>query len=276
MNTTFVFLATAPELPAGEGWLGSSERTTLFRLRAPKRRRDFRLGRFAARRALASLEGCEGALTRGSFEVRPTPSGAPRPFRDGAPLAVALSISHSDGWAAAAVHRGSGPLGCDLERIEARSSAFLEDYLTPGEWAFVAGGPESDRPLRATLVWSAKEAVMKALGEGLRLAPASVAVIPALDPVSEAGWRSFSVSAPSAAAGLPGSWRTVGDFVLTVVGGLAEPRLGGSVPEAAPPTDPTTAFSDEGPSLASLSSRPAPCAPRSSSATSWPQRRPRR
>jgi 4'-phosphopantetheinyl transferase len=146
---------------------------------------------------------------------------------------VALSISHSDGWAAAAVQRGTASLGCDLERIEPRSPTFLEDYLTPSEQGFVASGPESERPLRATLVWSAKEAVMKALGEGLRLAPASVEVVPALYPVSETGWRSFSISAPASATELRGFWRVIGELVLTVVGGRGEPRLAGPVSDAA-------------------------------------------
>jgi hypothetical protein len=131
-------------------------------------------------------------------------------------------------------------LGCDLERIEGRSRAFLEDYLTPHERAFVAEGPESEYPLRATLVWSAKEAVMKALGEGLRLPPASVQVAPGLEPASGAGWRRFSVLAPRAAADLQGFWRGVGPFVLAVADGPQEPRLVGLSPEAGPRGAPTT------------------------------------
>lgn len=227
MTTPLVLLATASEMPPGDEWMRPAERASLLRLRVPKRRRDFRLGRFAAKRAMALCDDCEGALLRQRFEVRTAPGGAPQAYCDGAPLAAALSISHSDGWAAAAVQRGTGSLGCDLERIEERSSAFLDDYLTPSERAFVAGGPESERPLRATLVWSAKEAVMKALGEGLRLAPASVEVVPAVHPVSDIGWRSFSVSAPPTAVELRGFWRVVGELVLTVAGGLGEPRLAG-------------------------------------------------
>jgi 4'-phosphopantetheinyl transferase len=240
VSRPLVLLAAASELPPGEEWLRPTERATLLRLRVPKRRRDFRLGRFAAKRAMALLDGCEKAFALRRFEVRPAPGGAPLAFRDGAPLAVGLSISHSDGWASAAVHRGTRPLGCDVERIEARSAAFLEDYLTPSERAFAVSGPEIEHPLRATLVWSAKEAVMKALGEGLRLAPASVEVIPALHPVSEAGWRSFSVSAPPTAADLHGFWRAVGELVLTVAGGPAEPRLVGPLLDAAPRADPTS------------------------------------
>ena len=229
MTVPLVVLDVACKLPRGDEWLRPTEQAILRRFRVPKRRRDFRLGRFAAKRAMALVAGCEGTLAPRRFEVRPAPGGAPQAFCDGAPLAVALSISHSDGWASAAVQRGTGPLGCDLERIESRSSAFLEDYLTPGEQALVASAPESERALRATLVWSAKEAVMKALGEGLRLAPASVGVVPAIHPMSETGWRSFSVSAPPTAAELRGFWRVVGELVLTVAGGLGEPRRAGKL-----------------------------------------------
>jgi 4'-phosphopantetheinyl transferase len=232
VTTPLVLLAAVSELPPRDAWLQPAEQALLRRFRAPRRRRDFRLGRFAAKRALALFAGCEGAPARWRFEVRPAPGGAPQAFCDGAPLADALSISHSDGWAAAAVQRGTASLGCDLERIEPRSPAFLEDYLTPSERAFVASGPESERPLRATLAWSAKESVMKALGEGLRLAPASVEVVPAIQPVSETGWRSFSVTAPPAAAAFRGFWRIIGELVLTVAGADGEPRLAGPVSDA--------------------------------------------
>jgi len=84
----------------------------------------------------------------------------------------------------------------------------------------VAAGPEIERALRATLLWSAKEAVMKALREGLRLPPATVEVEAGLGTFSPAGWRPFSASAPTAALG--GCWRPVGELVLTVAGGAPE------------------------------------------------------
>jgi 4'-phosphopantetheinyl transferase len=228
MTAPLVLLTAERELPPDDDWLQPAEQAILRGLGWPRRRRDFRLGRLAAKRALALVAGGDGAHDRRRFEVRPAPGGAPQAFRDGAALAVALSLSHSHGRAVAAVQRGSGPLGCDLERIAARGPAFLEEYLTPGEREFVGNGPEGERPLRVTLVWSAKEAVMKALGEGLRLAPPSVEAVPAMGPVSEAGWRRFFVSAPDAAAGLPGFWRTVRELVLTVAGGPGEPRLAGN------------------------------------------------
>jgi 4'-phosphopantetheinyl transferase len=221
--SALVLLVAARDLPPGEAWLGPQERAALGRFRAPRRRRDFRLGRLAARRALALLE--DGSEDQSRFEVRPDPRGVPLAFRDGAPVAVALSISHSDGWAAAAVQRGVGPLGCDLERIEPRSEAFISDYFTAREQAFVAEATDRDRDLRATLVWSAKEAVMKALGAGLRMPPAGVEVAPCLEPAPDGVWRTFRVSSPTAAAGQRGLWRVQGAFVLTVARTIQEAGL---------------------------------------------------
>lgn len=215
-------LAAAARLPPGDAWLRPQERAALSRLRAPRRRRDFRLGRFAARAALALLE--ERGETEPPFEVRPGPGGAPVALRNGLPLAVTLSITHSNGWAAAAVQRGRGPLGCDLEGVEPRSAAFVSDYFTPSEQGFVAAGIGLERGLRATLVWSAKEAVMKALGQGLRLPPARVEVLPSFERAPEAGWWIFAVSAPRRARRLRGFWRVTGPCVLTVAG-KQPPRL---------------------------------------------------
>jgi 4'-phosphopantetheinyl transferase len=222
VSAPLVLLASAVELPPGDEWLSPAERAALERFRAPKRRHDFRLGRFAAKRVLADLYGDEESLAVRRFEIRPASGGVPVAFRDGAPLDVTLSISHSAGWAAAAVQPGEGWLGCDLERIEERSHVFVLDYFTPGEQAVAEGGSDGGR--RATLVWSAKEAVMKALGEGLRLPPATVEVVPDLHLASRAGWRRFAVAAPLAARDLRGFWRGSGELLLTVVAS-EEPRL---------------------------------------------------
>jgi 4'-phosphopantetheinyl transferase len=67
-------------------------------------------------------------------------------------------------------------LGCDLEVIEPRSEAFVEDYFTPGEQALVAQVCAKERSRLLALLWSAKESALKALREGLRLDTRSVVV----------------------------------------------------------------------------------------------------
>jgi 4'-phosphopantetheinyl transferase len=145
--------AEAAEVPADDGWLGARERATLAALRPGPRRDSWRLGRFAAKRLLGA-----------DVEVIAGDGGAPRAFRGERAAARSVSISHRAGVAlcAAAV----GAVGCDLELVEARSEAFVGDFFTAGEAAWVARA--ADRALAANLVWSAKESALKALGVGLR------------------------------------------------------------------------------------------------------------
>ncbi|MGI4936167.1 MAG: 4'-phosphopantetheinyl transferase family protein [Janthinobacterium lividum] len=86
-----------------------------------------------------------------------------------------FSLSHSDGHAMLALART--PVGADLERLldPADLSAQLLQYiLAPAESRQVALLPADRQPEAVTEHWVSKEAVMKACGLGLRLAPADV------------------------------------------------------------------------------------------------------
>lgn len=144
-----------------------------------------------------------------------TPSGAPEAHVGGRPAPFVLSLSHSHGHAAAAIAPAGARLGLDLERVEARAGSFLEDWFTPSERAFVEAAAAGEATLRATLVWSAKEAVMKALREGLRIAPRDVEAAPVPGP-ADGLWRPFGARGPGAAA-WSGWWRAGEGFVLSCV-----------------------------------------------------------
>jgi 4'-phosphopantetheinyl transferase EntD len=115
---------------------------------APKRRRDFALGRACARAALAGLGHGEAVIAKGD---------------DGAPLwpsGIAGSITHTDGYAAALVGNRFAGIGIDAERVGG---------VTPDLWPRLFTSAEQERlraeadPLRAaTLLFSAKEASYKA------------------------------------------------------------------------------------------------------------------
>ena len=47
------------EVPPGEDWLSARERRALSRLSVPKRRAEWRLGRWAAKAAVAACLGAE-------------------------------------------------------------------------------------------------------------------------------------------------------------------------------------------------------------------------
>jgi 4'-phosphopantetheinyl transferase len=192
-------LARADEVPAGDDWLGPRERALLLGLRSAPRRADFRLGRLAARRLL------------GAVEVLPEPSGAPRAWSDGRRLTLAVSLSHRAGLAVCAC-TAAAELGVDLELVEPRSPGFLRDFLTAAEQAAVAAAP--DPALIANLVWSAKEAALKALGVGLTrdTRELEVTVGAAGDP-----WGDLAVVDLASGHRLEGWWRRVGEHVLTFV-----------------------------------------------------------
>jgi len=210
-------LQAAADVPAGDDWLTPAERVRLAALRAPRRRADWRLGRWTAKRAVAaSLAGDGPPPAPAAVEVRAAADGAPEAFVGGHPAPLAISLSHRAGLAVCMAAPAGTALGCDLELVEPRSDAFVADYLTAPERAAVQAATATDRALLVALLWSAKESALKALRSGLRLDTRWVAV----DPPAPAGlgcWHPLTVRHPATGRVLPGWWRHDAGRVLTVV-----------------------------------------------------------
>lgn len=161
--------AQASEVPSGTSWLYPLELQALEALRTEKRRLDWLLGRFAAKRVLAVARAARAPGAPGEdAAILASPGGAPRVLERGLPCGVTLSLSHSGGHAVAALALTPGELGCDLEQIEPREASFVETYFTLREQEEVRALRAEERACRVTAIWSAKEAALKALGEGLR------------------------------------------------------------------------------------------------------------
>jgi len=205
------------DVPLGEQWLCGSERASLDRLRIPKRRTDWRLGRWTAKCAVSgywNLPRDPEALA--AIELRPAPSGAPVGFLHGRPAPVALSFSHMGGAGFCAIAPAGAQVGCDLETVEPRSPAFLADYFTDEEQALVARTPAARRDPVLTLLWSSKESVLKALGCGLRSDTRSVnATLAGFLPRDEE-WHPVS-AAHIGGRTFYGWWRESRAFIRTVV-----------------------------------------------------------
>jgi 4'-phosphopantetheinyl transferase len=199
-------LLSADALPAGDAFLSPPERARAAGMKVEARRRDFLLGRLAARRALGAWLGV--AAPGPELEVRAAPDGAPEVVMAGAP---AISISHRAGHALCAVARPGLALGADLELVEPRSAEFVDQFFTLGEQALVRGAGEA-AALWANLIWSAKESAAKALREGLRLDTRALEVRPE---AARAGWSPVRVATPEGE--LTGWWCLEGSLVLTVV-----------------------------------------------------------
>ena len=163
------FEQSLADVPVMDDWLGPWELSHLSGLHVPKRRADWRLGRWTAKCAVADhLDLSHAVETLASIEIRPQTSGAPKVFLENVPADISISLSHSAGIAACALGAPGTILGCDLELIEPRTDTFIADYFTPEEQLQIRNASEADRCALVTLVWSAKESALKALGTGLR------------------------------------------------------------------------------------------------------------
>jgi len=174
---------TEADVPAENDWLSASEAVRLNGLRFAKRRADWRLGRWTAKRAFAACRNLPwDCHALAAIEIRPAPSGAPEVFLANTPADATISLSHRAGRAVCAVALSGVALGCDLEIIEQHSDAFIADYFTTEEQGLVARASAADRLRLVALLWSGKESVLKALGVGLRLDTRCVIVRPVAAP----------------------------------------------------------------------------------------------
>ena len=230
------------DVPASADWLSPREQAFLAGVRYTKRRVEFLTRRWTAKRAVAMvLDRDLAPAALASVEIRHHISGAPYLEVDGRRAAIDVSLSDRAGWAVCLVGTpgGSpGPLGVDLEVVEARSDAFVDDYFTADESAYVrslAAGEARDEA--ANLIWSAKEAALKVRKIGLRADTREVAV-----KIGHArrpdGWAPLSVTSRDGSA-FPGWWRRDGVFLLTFTGSEPSPppeRLhgGGNLADAVP------------------------------------------
>jgi 4'-phosphopantetheinyl transferase len=208
---------TEADVPAENDWLSENEAVCLNGMRFAKRRADWRLGRWTAKRALSvCLDMPAHPQVFKKMEIRPASSGAPEVFFANQPAAVTISLSHRDGIAACAVAMSGVEMGCDLEMVEPRSDAFVADYFTVEEQAMVARAFVTDRPRLLALLWSAKESTLKALHEGLRLDTRSVIVSPFAAPFDLNGWSPLQVRYTGGRV-FHGWWQNTRNILRTVV-----------------------------------------------------------
>ena len=184
---------TEADVPADNDWLSAREAVCLNAMRVAKRRADWRLGRWTAKRALSVILDMPAYPLFRKIEIRAAASGAPEAFFDNRPAAVTISLSHRAGIAACAVAISDVEMGCDLEMIEPRSAAFVADYFTLEEQELVARASAAERDPLTALLWSGKESALKALREGLRLDTRSVIVIPCVPSFDLNGWSELRV-----------------------------------------------------------------------------------
>lgn len=199
------------DVPAGDAWLGEREREILTRVRAPARRRTWRLGRWAGKLAVSAQIG----WSPDAIEILAAPDGAPEAWSGAEHLPVELSLSHRSGLVLAATGAPPAALGCDTEAIAPRNPGFLHDWFADEERAqmgIVAPGAESD--VGANALWIAKQAAAKVHRAGPHLDRR--AALASLQPATGVRWAPATVAWPDAPPA-HGWWRRHGGHVLCVM-----------------------------------------------------------
>ena len=215
-----------PSLAQGQAWpglLSSREETILSGLGLLPRRRKWLLGRVAAKQLVREMS--DGDVADHRISVLNQPSGEPFVLVEGrGGWERPISISHRShvGMAAAPLD-ASVRIGADLETVEPRDLALVRQFYTDSEAAVVdAAGDARDEVVAR--IWSAKEAVLKLLGLGLRIDTRGVLVNLAAQPCAgcPADWQPVDVKVvadlprQSALDGLRVMWRREAGYVLTL------------------------------------------------------------
>lgn len=160
---SWVGAADFPRLEQGRAHiLHTSEQAVFADLPAEKRRRSYLLGRHAAKSALAPLLRHPPApaieIRRGAFDQPVVHYPAQQP--------VEVSISHSETMACAVAYPAGFPMALDVEEIDGERAKTMKTLISAEELdqAIALTGSET---ASCALVWTAKEALSKALKCGM-------------------------------------------------------------------------------------------------------------
>jgi 4'-phosphopantetheinyl transferase len=208
------------DVPSENSWLTPAEHAEMERFKVPKRRSDWRLGRWTAKCAASAYVGWPKNRL-GEVGVVSAPSGAPTLAFSDARAAPEISISHSNGVCVCLIGEPGVRIGCDIERVEMRTQMFLETFLTHNEVAAIRCVPGPEAAMLATLIWSAKESYLKAIREGLRRDTKQLEVTVPQRQRSENKSADYTPWLPfwivDRGTLVLGSWRSSGVFVETAV-----------------------------------------------------------
>ncbi len=229
-NPIYWMLVDSNQVPPEiQGVLSPSELDRFSAFRFPKRRDEWLLGRWAAKTLAHSLPAYQD-FPLDQIEIGNTPEGAPYILVQGKTTpADCLTISHCEHLALSAMASGAGVrVGADLEKIEPRTETFILDYFTPAECQLVEASSSETRAVVVTLIWSTKEAMLKALGVGLRWDTRMVEVC-GMDGILRAGgnpdeWQKILVREKLAHDRVWEAWWQRRDQFVLALTGFAAPQ----------------------------------------------------
>lgn len=227
LTQSYTELPESIEAVKNGGYLSEAEYRRLSLLRTNKRRKDWLLGRWTAKRLLQTVIWEKDGITLPLDMIMITNKA------DGVsdyqlPIAnhqYSISISHSSNNALVAIiEKPDIPVGADMKLITPRPSGFAESFFTKAELALGEGLVGKSRTVWETAVWSAKEAVLKALHLAWSVDTQAISCL--IEPVNHLPqtWLPFAIKCdngrlPAADPTLTGWWRVEDDFVLTIAAG---------------------------------------------------------
>ncbi len=213
-ETLYWFTQSLSDVPESDDWLSPEERRIVSGLRFPKRRNDWRLGRWTAKQAICAFQMKKNP-TLSFLEIRAALDGVPEAFWADGSESVSISISHSKDRGLCVVGPLDFSVGCDLEWIETREDNLVQDYFTPEEIALSTQAPEKERGMVINLIWSAKETTLKILHEGLRRDTRSICVRPDFPALTDA-WNSWTGQCLESSRIFSGWWCSRDGFIYTL------------------------------------------------------------
>jgi 4'-phosphopantetheinyl transferase len=203
----------------------SEELIEYKQFRIPKRQEEWIASRIAGKRLINKVLKTEG-LRHSDIMIKKERSGQPYVWIQGiGRIPGGFSLSHSNGYVLCG-HTSSveSGFGLDLEMIESRSLEFVQDFFSNQEIKKYHGLSDQERNEYATLVWSAKESFLKAVGVGLSIDTKKIEIVDASRKSNNSVWSECLVVF-NAQKGLFYRilWQRVGNFIWTVCVPASQP-----------------------------------------------------
>lgn len=202
------------DVPDQLDWLHPSELEIYGSFRFEKKQKDWLLGRWTAKNLLKNCWFKGNQLEE--IAVLPGTNKAPFVYLNEKLQTYQISISHSHGQAFSITTDNNMQVGCDLEKVEKRSPAFLKDYFSAVEHELYATFELIFSDFEYyTLCWSAKEALMKATKQGMSLHPLKIE-LSKLQFIDK-GWNTLNINNLESNHSYFGFWKIQEEMVYVVL-----------------------------------------------------------
>jgi Phosphopantetheinyl transferase len=156
--------AVSEQVEAARNLLADDERERAARFRFEKHQRRFILARAGLRRLLGDFLGIDSRTLQFNYAAH----GKPALQMPALPFPLHFNLSHSGELALVAVSR-QGPIGVDVEWIRSVKDAddLVARFFSNRENALFQKLPPVHKPEAFFNLWTRKEALLKATGEGI-------------------------------------------------------------------------------------------------------------